>query len=59
MIHTYVPILYDIVPDSSDHTTLKTAIDACSLDGVLTSTSSLTVAPTDVPHFNLLQQVLL
>ena len=34
--------------------TLKTAIDACSLDGVLTSTNSLTLfAPTDAA-FNLL-----
>ena len=46
--------IYDIVSNSSDHTTLKTAIDACSLDGVLTSTSSLTLfAPTDAA-FNLL-----
>ena len=46
--------IYDIVSNSSDHTTLKTAIDACSLDGVLTSTNSLTLfAPTDAA-FNLL-----
>ena len=46
--------IYDIVSSSSDHTTLKTAIDACSLDGVLTSSSSLTLfAPTDAA-FNLL-----
>ena len=46
--------IYDIVSNSPDHSTLKVAIDACSLDGVLSSTSSLTLfAPTDAA-FNLL-----
>ena len=27
--------IYDIVANSNDHTTLKTAIDACGLDGFL------------------------
>tara|TARA_B100001758_G_C18334968_1_gene571037 strand:- start:1 stop:1302 length:1302 start_codon:yes stop_codon:yes gene_type:complete len=46
--------IYDIVSNSLDHTTLKTAIDACSLDGALSSTGTLTLfAPTDAA-FNLL-----
>ena len=46
--------IYDIVSNSPDHSTLKVAIDACSLDGVLSSTGSLTLfAPTDAA-FNLL-----
>ena len=46
--------IYDIVSNSTDHTTLKTAIDACSLDVVLSTTNSLTLfAPTDAA-FNLL-----
>ena len=53
-VNTNTNTIYDIVSNSSDHTTLKTAIDACSLDGVLTSTNSLTLfAPTDAA-FNLL-----
>ena len=40
--------VYDIVSGSSDHTTLKVAIDACSLDGVLSATGPFTLfAPTD------------
>ena len=40
--------IYDIVSNSVDHTTLKVAIDACGLDGVLTDPGSLTLfAPTD------------
>ena len=46
--------IYDIVSNSPDHTTLKVAIDACSLDGVLSDPGSLTLfAPTDAA-FNLL-----
>ena len=46
--------IYDIVSNSSDHTTLKVAIDACALDGVLSDPGSLTLfAPTDAA-FNLL-----
>ena len=46
--------IYDIVSNSSDHTTLKVAIDACSLDGFLSASGSLTLfAPTDAA-FNLL-----
>jgi uncharacterized surface protein with fasciclin (FAS1) repeats len=48
--------IYDIVSNSSDHTTLKVAIDACALDGVLSDPGSLTLfAPTDAA-FNLLGQ---
>jgi uncharacterized surface protein with fasciclin (FAS1) repeats len=40
--------IYDIVSNSVDHTTLKVAIDACGLDGVLSDPNSLTLfAPTD------------
>jgi uncharacterized surface protein with fasciclin (FAS1) repeats len=46
--------IYDIVSASSDHTTLKVAIDACALNGVLSDPGSLTLfAPTDAA-FNLL-----
>jgi len=46
--------VYDIVTNSSDHTTLKTAIDACSLDGTLSGSGPFTLfAPTDAA-FNLL-----
>ena len=40
--------IYDIVSNSTNHTTLKVAIDACALDGVLSDPGSLTLfAPTD------------
>tara|TARA_B100000902_G_scaffold107706_1_gene109479 strand:+ start:197 stop:1081 length:885 start_codon:yes stop_codon:yes gene_type:complete len=46
--------VYDIVSNSSSHTTLKTAIDACSLDGTLSGPGPFTLfAPTDAA-FNLL-----
>ena len=46
--------IYDIVSNSNDHTTLKAAIDACSLDGVLSGPGPFTLfAPTDAA-FNLL-----
>ena len=46
--------IYDIVSNSQDHTTLKTAIDACALDGVLSGAGPFTLfAPTDAA-FNLL-----
>jgi len=46
--------IYDIVSNSSDHTTLKVAIDACALNGILSDPGSLTLfAPTDAA-FNLL-----
>ena len=46
--------VYDIVSNSTDHTTLKTAIDACSLNGVLSGPGPFTLfAPTDAA-FNLL-----
>ena len=46
--------IYDIVSNSSDHTTLKTAIDACALDGTLSGPGPFTLfAPTDTA-FNLL-----
>ena len=46
--------VYDIVSNSTGHTTLKTAIDACSLDGVLSGPGPFTLfAPTDAA-FNLL-----
>ena len=48
------PTIYDIVSNSSDHTTLKAAIDACSLDGALSGSGPLTLfAPTDA-SFDLL-----
>jgi len=46
--------VYDIVSNSNDHTTLKTAIDACSLDGVLSGPGPFTLfAPTDAAFNNL------
>ena len=46
--------IYDIVSNSADHTTLKAAIDACALDGVLSGAGPFTLfAPTDAA-FNLL-----
>ena len=46
--------IYDIVSNSVNHTTLKAAVDACALDGVLSGTGPLTLfAPTDAA-FNLL-----
>ena len=46
--------IYDIVSNSTDHATLKTAIDACALDGTLSGTGPFTLfAPTDAA-FNLL-----
>ena len=46
--------VYDIVSNSTDHTTLKIAVDACSLDGVLSGPGPFTLfAPTDAA-FNLL-----
>jgi uncharacterized surface protein with fasciclin (FAS1) repeats len=48
--------VYDIVSNSPDHTTLKVAIDACSLDGTLSGAGPFTLfAPTDAA-FNLLGQ---
>ena len=45
---------YDIVSMSTNHTILKTAIDACALDGVLSGSGPFTLfAPTDAA-FNLL-----
>ncbi|MDA7596484.1 fasciclin domain-containing protein, partial [Flavobacteriales bacterium] len=46
--------IYDIISNSTDHTTLKVAIDACALDGALSGAGPLTLfAPTDAA-FNLL-----
>ena len=46
--------VYDIVSNSNDHTTLKTAIDACALDATLSGPGPFTLfAPTDAA-FNLL-----
>ena len=46
--------IYEIVSNSNSHTTLKTAIDACSLDGTLSGPGPFTLfAPTD-SAFNLL-----
>ena len=40
--------IYDIVSNSADHTTLKAAVDACGLDGVLSGSGPFTLfAPTD------------
>ena len=40
--------VYDIVSNSVDHTTLKVAIDACSLNGTLSAPGPFTLfAPTD------------
>ena len=40
--------VYDIVSNSVDHTTLKVAVDACSLDGTLSGPGPYTLfAPTD------------
>jgi uncharacterized surface protein with fasciclin (FAS1) repeats len=48
--------IYDIVSNSTDHTTLKVAIDACGLNSTLSDPGSLTLfAPTDAA-FNLLGQ---
>tara|TARA_B110000977_G_scaffold39101_1_gene52443 strand:+ start:1897 stop:2970 length:1074 start_codon:yes stop_codon:yes gene_type:complete len=48
--------IYDIVSNSTDHTTLKVAIDTCSLDGTLSGAGPLTLfAPTDAA-FNLLPE---
>ena len=52
--NTNTNTIYDIVSNSQDHTTLKTAIDACALDGVLSGAGPFTLfAPTDAA-FNLL-----
>ena len=46
--------VYDIISNSPDHTTLETAIDACSLDGTLSGSGPFTVfAPTDNAFNNL------
>ena len=46
--------VYDIISNSVDHTTLKAAIDACSLDGTLSGPGPFTVfAPTDNAFGNL------
>ena len=46
--------IYDIVSNSANHTTLKVAIDACALNGVLSDPGPFTLfAPTDAA-FNLL-----
>jgi len=46
--------IYDVVSNSNDHTTLKTAIDACALDGVLSGNGPFTLfAPTDAAFNNL------
>lgn len=46
--------VYDIISGSSDHTTLKTAIDATGLDGTLSGPGPFTVfAPTDGAFNNL------
>ena len=48
--------VYNIVSNSTVHTTLKVAIDACSLDGALSGAGPFTLfAPTDAA-FNLLGQ---
>ena len=48
----YSNSVYDIVSNSVDHTTLKAAVDACALDGVLSGTGPLTLfAPTDALCF--------
>ncbi|MDA9228139.1 fasciclin domain-containing protein, partial [Flavobacteriales bacterium] len=45
---TYSNSIYDIVSNSTDHTTLKVAVDACSLDGTLSVAGPFTLfAPTD------------
>ena len=45
---TYPNSVYDIVSNSVDHTTLKAAVDACSLDGTLSGPGPFTLfAPTD------------
>ena len=44
----YPNSVYDIVSNSVDHTTLKAAVDACSLDGTLSGPGPFTLfAPTD------------
>ena len=46
--------IYDIVSNSNDHATLKTAVDACGLDATLSNSGPFTLfAPTDAA-FNLL-----
>ena len=46
--------IYDIVSNSAGHTTLKTAIDSCSLDGALSGPGPFTLfAPTDAAFNNL------
>ena len=46
--------VYDIVSNSNDHTTLKIAIDSCSLDGALSGPGPFTLfAPTDAAFNNL------
>ena len=46
--------VYDIISNSVDHTTLKTAIDATGLDGFLSSSGPFTIfAPTDAAFANL------
>ena len=52
----YSNSVYDIVSNSVDHTTLKAAVDACSLDGTLSGAGPFTLfAPTDAA-FNALPQ---
>ena len=54
VVNSNTNTIYDIVSNSTDHTTLKTAIDACALDGVLSGAGPFTLfAPTD-GAFNLL-----
>ena len=46
--------IYDIVSNSTDHTTLKTAIDTCDLKSVLSGPGPFTLfAPTDAAFNNL------
>ena len=46
--------VYDIVSNSTNHTILKTAIDTCALDAVLSSSGPYTLfAPTDAAFNNL------
>ena len=49
--------VYDIVSGSTDHTTLKTAIDTCSLNSTLSGPGPFTLfAPTDVLLIYCLQE---
>ena len=41
--------VYDIVSSSTDHTTLKTAIDACSLDGILSGSGPVSYTHLTLP----------